>query len=185
MKKKIAAVAIVVLLIAGVFAGSTMAYFTKKVETHNVITSGNVDIIVENGENEFSNILPGQKIEKKVTEKNVGTGAAWVRAKVVKEIKAGSNTNATLAQELVTITYNTEKWISNGEWYYYNTVLSAPAEGAEPVNSEPFITEVAFSEAMDNNWQSAEVTVSVFVEAVQVKNNGVTYSDAKGWPETP
>lgn len=30
MKKKIAAVAIVVLLIAGVFAGSTMAYFTKK-----------------------------------------------------------------------------------------------------------------------------------------------------------
>jgi len=104
MKKKIIGLSLVVALVAMLFAGMTIAYFTDSDKATNVFTIGDINIeltedvgvtdsdgkdvtdkrvTVNNGNATFTNILPGNVITKAPTVKNIGSNPAYVRTTVI------------------------------------------------------------------------------------------------------
>lgn len=81
MKKKLTVVALVVVLVALLISGMTMAYFTDTDSATNVFTIGNIDIELDEpswDEDAAKNALPGVTYEKDPVVKNVGDNDAYV-----------------------------------------------------------------------------------------------------------
>lgn len=190
MKKKLIAAALLVIGIAILSAG-TIAYFTSQTTAHNVITSGGVDIVLEEWADEDCTlpytdkavpVMPGQSITKIVTVKNTDADA-FVRAQFHISVfnadgeKIDPKELPNLSKAVV-IECGAD-WEKGADgWYYY----------AEPLEVGQ-VTPALFSEVvfdgpnMTNEYQNCTVTVDVVAQAVQVANNGESALDAKGWPE--
>lgn len=193
MKKKFLLAALVAICIA-TLASSTIAYFTAEDTAHNVITSGAVDVQIEEWQEtdeglvpypteEPIHIMPGSVVSKIVQIKNL-EAESYIRAKFevvfTFDLKDGE-TAPTVPDDLVSLNINGENWIrieGDEEWWYYN---GSVGEGAV---TEPFFTEVTFSgPMMDNNYQNCTVEIDVKTQAVQAANNGSSVAEATGWPE--
>jgi len=193
MKKKILLLAAAVICVAS-FASGTLAYYTAEEKVHNVITSGAVDILIEEWQQSGNDLLsypkdtpiaimPGTAVSKIVTVKNMEE-ECYVRAGydiVVKdsEKKVMDISDETL-ENIVSIVMNEEKWSQKSEddfwWYYNDSVKTGDA-------SEPFITEVSFDGPnMTNEYQNCTVEVIVVAQAVQTANNRSNALEATGWP---
>ena len=196
MKKKIFSLALVVCCTAVMAFGGTMAYFTADDVATNVITSGKIDIKLnevtlkvdpETGESiPFENVtgvMPNEQIDKIVSVENINLAEpAYIRVWVGPEIKL-SDENAdkqgNVDYGLIIIDFNDKDWTYKEGYWYYNKVLNTSAE------TEPLFTKVEFSKDMGNMYQDAQVTVHVIAQAVQSKNNpGTTALTAQGWPST-
>ena len=89
MKRKFLILSVLAILIA-ILAANTLAYFTADTKAHNVITSGGVDIVLNEWANEDrtepfedrTGIMPGTEVTKIVEISNTGTAPVWVRAQV-------------------------------------------------------------------------------------------------------
>ena len=100
--KKILALLLVIAVCCGITAGLTVAYLTDEDEEHNVFTVGNIDIdlrekvgvigagtVVKNeGEGAehgatYTNVMPGDKLQKEVTIANTGANPAYVAVTVI------------------------------------------------------------------------------------------------------
>ena len=88
MKKKLTALGLVLAVVASLFAGMTLTYFTDKGTVTNTFTVGNVDIKVyetdANGQETeagrlYENVVPGVKYAKDPTIKNIGRNDAYAR----------------------------------------------------------------------------------------------------------
>ena len=181
MKRKLLILSVLAICIATLAAG-TLAYFTSEGKAHNVITTGGVEITVQEWADEgktkpFENltgVMPNTTVTKIAEIKNTGASDAWVRVKVEKNIKLqGEGTPDTA---LVELTLNTADWTEKDGYYYYTKVLK-PGEVTAPI-----FTAVTFKPDMGNEYQNATATVDVVAQAVQTANNGDTVMDAKGWP---
>ena len=181
MKKKLLILSLAAICLA-ITAIGTLAYFTSEGTAHNVITTGGVEIAVqewadENKQTPFEDlkgIMPGMTVTKIAEIKNTGASDAWVRVKVEKNIKLqGKGTPDT---GLVELTLNTTDWTEKDGYYYYKEALK-PGEVTAPI-----FTAVTFKPDMGNEYQNATATVDVAAHAVQTANNGDTVMDAKGWP---
>ena len=181
MKRKLLILSVLAICIATLAAG-TLAYFTSEGKAHNVITTGGVEITVqewadENKQTPFEDlegIMPGMTVTKIAEIKNTGASDAWVRVKVEKNIKLqGEGAPDT---GLVELTLNTADWTEKDGYYYYTKVLK-PGEVTAPI-----FTAVTFKPDMGNEYQNATATVDVVAQAVQTANNGATVMDAQGWP---
>ena len=98
MRKKLIAGAVVAICLS-LLAYSTSAYFTTEKTATNVITSGNIDIqlqetAMQDGEEvlfeqsqERFNVMPSQTVSKIVRVKNNGANAAYVRISISKSIE--------------------------------------------------------------------------------------------------
>ena len=181
MKRKLLILSVLAICIATLAAG-TLAYFTSEGKAHNVITTGGVEITVQEWADEgktkpfedLTGVMPNTTVTKIAEIKNTGASDAWVRVKVEKNIKLqGEGTPDT---SLVELTLNTADWTEKDGYYYYTKVLK-PGEVTVPV-----FTAVTFNAAMGNEYQNATATVDVAAQAVQTANNGDTVMDAKGWP---
>lgn len=194
MKKKIFSLALVVCCTAVMAFGGTMAYFTADDVATNVITSGKIDIKLnevtlkvdpETGESiPFENVtgvMPNEQIDKIVSVENINLAEpAYIRVWVEPEIKL-SDENAdkqgNVDYGLIIIDFNDKDWTYKEGYWYYNKVLNTSAE------TEPLFTKVEFSKDMGNMYQDAQVTVHVVAQAVQSKNNpGTSALTAQGWP---
>ena len=187
MKKKILLSAVLTICIAIAVTG-TLAFFTAEDTAHNVITSGYVDIELEewselpsenNDGSPFENVsgvMPGAEISKIVSVKNIGNADAYIRVKVDLDVVLAENVNGTPNLNLVHIDYNTKDWTENEGYWYYNEVL-LPNE-----ITPPLFTTVKFDESMGNMYQNSIAYVDVSAQAVQCANNGDTVMDANGWP---
>ena len=186
MKKKILALALVVICLSIVAYGTT-AYFSYEVN-ERVATAGNVRIdleelaILNEGEApvEFTSpndIVPGTTVSKIVQVKNTGYGTAWVRLALTKEIILADGVEGTVDPSLVSYKINEEYWMEKDGWFYY----LKPLESGE--TTEPIFTEVSFSANMGNMYQKSQSKIHVFAHAVQTANNGETVFEAAGWPE--
>lgn len=92
MKKKLTALALVIVMVAMLFTGLTMAYFTDNEEVTNVFTVGSIEIDVyehdiddpskEVEENFYKDVVPGKPYPKDPTIENVGDNDAYARMKV-------------------------------------------------------------------------------------------------------
>lgn len=182
MKRKLLILSVLAICIATLAAG-TLAYFTSEGKAHNVITTGGVEIAVQEWADEektkpfedLTGIMPGMTVTKIAEIKNTGASDAWVRVKVEKNIKLqGEGTPDTA---LVELNLNLTDWTLGEDGYlYYNKVLK-PGEVTKPL-----FTAVTFNVTMGNEYQNATATVDVAAQAVQTANNGDTVMDAKGWP---
>ena len=181
MKRKLLILSVLAICVAILAAGS-LAYFTSEGKAHNVITTGGVEIAVQEWADEdkqtpfedLEGIMPGMTVTKIAEIKNTGASDAWVRVKVEKNIKLqGEGTPDT---GLVELTLNTADWTEKDGYYYYTKVLK-PGEVTAPI-----FTAVTFKPDMGNEYQNATATVDVAAHAVQTANNGDTVMDAKGWP---
>lgn len=184
-KKKLFAMTALVVILA-ILGTGTLAYFTTKAVVHNVITTGGVDIeLVENfpgadENNVLGGIMPGAPVVKEVRVKNKDADA-WVRMKVTVTCEGDP-----VDPDVVDIDYNLTDWVRDQKdptIYYYKSVLPAP-QGTVIHETTPLFTKVEFSGAnMGNEYQNAEILVTVKAQGVQVANNGTTVLEAAGWPE--
>ena len=184
MKRKLLILSVLVICIATLAAG-TLAYFTSEGNAHNVITTGGVEIAVQEWADkekqtpfeDLEGIMPGMTVTKIAEIKNTGASDAWIRVLVTKKIQlAGDGTPNTA---LVELNLNLTDWTQGTDGYlYYNKALT-PGEVTAPL-----FTTVTFNATMGNEYQNAVATVTVLAQAVQTANNGETVMAAKGWPST-
>ena len=192
MKKKLFSLAAVAMCVA-ILASGTLAYFTADDEVHNVITSGAVDIQIEEWQqtdeglvpypDEKIEVMPGVTVSKIATVKNL-EATSYIRAKFDVVITRADKTVMELSPEtlasIITLTMNGEDWLrkdGDGVWWYYN----APVKTGE--STEAFFTEVIFDGPnMTNEYQNCTVEVIVKAQAVQTANNGDSALTAAGWP---
>lgn len=181
MKRKLLILSVLTILLA-ILAANTLAYFTADTAAHNVITTGNVDIVLNEWANEERterfekqiDVLPGTEVTKIVEVENIGSGSVWVR--IWTNGAFYSEDGTPLDPGAFTLDINTADWTKQGDFYYYNRAL-APGE-----KTEPLFTTVSFNEAMDNRYQNSTLYVDVNAFAVQAANNGAGALDATGWP---
>lgn len=181
MKRKLLILSVLAICIATLAAG-TLAYFTSEGKAHNVITTGGVEITVQEWADEdkqtpfedLEGIMPSMTVTKIAEIKNTGASDAWIRVLITKNIKLqGEGTPDT---GLVELTLNTTDWTEKDGYYYYNEPVK-PGEVTAPI-----FTAVTFKAEMGNEYQNATATVDVSAQAVQTANNGASVMEAQGWP---
>ena len=181
MKRKLLILSVLAICVA-MLAGGTLAFFTSEDKAHNVITTGGVEITLQEWADEakttpfkdLTGVMPNTTVTKIAEIKNTGASDAWVRVKVEKNIKLqGDGTPNT---GLVELKLNTVDWTEKDGYYYYNKILK-PGEITAPV-----FTSVSFAADMGDEYQDATATVDVFAQAVQTANNGTSALTASGWP---
>lgn len=188
-KKKLFAMMALVIVIA-ILGTGTLAYFTTRALVHNVITTGGVNIELEEtmlndkGQEipfvDQTGAMPGQEISKivRVTNKDA---EAWIRIQVVETIDEKAD-----SENVIRINYNLgtapTQWTEKDGWYYYNKPL-ANGETTEPL----FKGVTLAGREMDNKYQNKDIVVSVSAQAVQAANNAIpdggNVTDVKGWPK--
>ena len=189
IKNRVFAAALLVAGAAIVTTGS-LAYFTAEDTATNVITSGNLDIKIEEWAIDPSNpnaepvafvnvegVMPGTDVSKIVTVRNTGDNEAWIRVSYDLAIQLADDVLGVPDNSLVTLDFNTAYWTDgeDGYWYYNAEVPSGEV-------TEPFFTTVSFDIEMDNKYQNSIVVIDIDAQAVQTANNGATVMDAQGWP---
>ena len=153
MKRKFLILSVLALCFS-LFAAETIAYFTADSKAHNVITTGGVQIAVQEWADE-ERTKPFEDVTGVMPE----TGSITPDA------------------SLVELACNTADWTEKDGYYYYNKVLK-PGEVTAPV-----CTAVSFHADMSNAYQNATATIDIFAQATQSANNGNTAMDAQGWPK--
>lgn len=185
MKLRLTVAAAVIFCLA-LTTGGTLAYFSAQEKAHNVITSGGVEIdlqewTLENGSRvpfeDVVGVMPGAQVSKIVEVENTGESAAYMRVSVEKAIKLAEGVAGTPDLGLVHLDFNTNDWTDGGDgWWYYNEAVPAGATTA------PLFENVAFAASMNNMYQNSQATIDVAAQAVQVANNGKSALEAAGWP---
>lgn len=170
--KKLISMVVAIALVAVIGVGATLAYFTDKEETTNVITMGHVDIDLDepnyegDDNNEVKDIEPGQEITKDPTITVVeGSQDAYVRA----TITYGNLTEAQIADLAIEIN---DGWYFNEEdnYYYFNAKL---AEG----ESATLFDKVVIPETWGNAEADLSFTITVNAEAIQADNFEPTWNE--------
>ena len=187
MKRKLLIVSVLAILVA-VTAAGTLAYFTDTGTAHNVITTGNVKIELKEWADDActqpfqdkTGVMPGTKVTKIVEVKNTGTGAAFLRLYVEKNVYGADE--KPMKSDPVSLDFDNRNWTySESEGYYY---YNRPLEPGK--TTEPLFTTVTFDPLMGNDYQNATAHVKVIAYAVQSAHNGDSPQAAKGWPsDTP
>ena len=206
MKKKLLAIAVLVICLSIISAG-TWAVFTAEGRATNVITTGS--IVVELNEwadadktekfKDVEGVMPGTEVTKIVEVENKGTGDAWVRVwlnvSVAEKLTATNKAPVCLPLtidvdgnevDVVELDLNlgdaADQWTYNEAdgYYYYNSKLGTTDDTK---TTKPLFTTVEFHPNMGNEYQNCQAIIDVAVEAVQVANNGTSAMTALGWPE--
>ena len=195
MKKRITAVALVVILFA-LLAMGTAAYTYYKYEDRatNIITTNKIEMVLdehldpldwifpdEGQKNVFTlsqQVYPSQIVDKTPTVTNTGPEPFYTRVKVEVVVTAPDGT--ILPAQYVQPLFNGDgSWVYADGWYYYNGVLNSAEE------STPVFTGVKIDESTPNDYADATVSIVVTSQAVQVKNNPIPaggITAVPGWP---
>lgn len=187
MKKKIAAIAVVLCMLS-IAAMGTLAYFNDSATAHNIITSGDIDIALEektaSGESfvNVDGVMPGQEVDKIVTVHNAARSSdawirMWVNVAISDDVKQICLPLTQDGVEIVQLNFDTTNWTKGeDDYYYYNYRLSADE------TTKPLFTTVKFAEETPNQYQNTKILINILAEAVQADNNGDSALTAQGWP---
>lgn len=166
MKKKILALALVVVLAVTAVTGATLAYFTDDDAATNTFTVGNVQIeLTEPKWKAAEDVYPGQVLDKDPTVENTGANRCYVRVKV-------EGLNCLGEGEDLKIALKTGETEINGNWteyegyYYYNKVLAVGAK------TEALFDQIVIPTALTNDGERNEVPYEIDVTAYAVQSEG-------------
>ena len=189
MKKKLLYIAVIAICLS-LITGSTIAYFTAEDSARNVITTGAVDVKVEEftlaegtlvpDSQQVFQVMPGDRISKVVTARSMEQ-EAWIRMRWEITVRDAQGQPMELsAQELekvITLEGRSDEWIPAEDWWYYTQSVGVGR------STQPLFETVVFSAAeMGNEYQGCTAQIQVTVQAVQTANNGNEISEAAGWP---
>jgi hypothetical protein len=185
MKKKLSVIAAIAIF-ASVAVYGSLAFFNYEATATNVITTGNVKIVLEEWSKtddgslvpfeDIDDVAPGMEASKIVQITNTGGQDAWIRVSVEESMTLAEGVEGDVDLSLISLDWNTEDWTEQDGYYYYVSALK-PGE-----TTEPLFTTVTFAETMDNLYQDSKAYIVVDAQATQVANNGSTVLDAAGWP---
>lgn len=183
MSKKIIAVAAAIILAAIAVVGGTLAWFTDKGAATNVLTTGKVNVTLdetvdedaeanEDGGYDFS-IMPGDEITKK-PYLTLGTDSedAYVRMKfTVTSTGAAAGDKATVEAGVtgVVAAAIAKDWVKSGDWYYYKDVLSDATSRLYFIDKDLVFAGANFG----NIYQGVEFKILFDAEATQVANQPI------------
>lgn len=186
MKKK-AIVSLILMLLCLIPIGLSLAHPTFEGRTTNVVTTGEVQIDIEETTDQgtefvdLDGVMPNTVASKIVRIRNTREQPCWLRVRVDTAVKfAGEKTDPDY-KEKISYAVDCEKtWLRDGDYYYYRSVLQP---GEAPVLFE----KVMFAPAMGNEYAKSVVSLSIHAEAVQWANNVGDGSEnavlsVKGWP---
>lgn len=196
MRRKVALTAAAVAMVGTLAVGGTLAWFTDTETATNVVTTGNIDIVLkEDGTNtvgrlegvgteeglSYSDIMPGDVIKKDVDIALAeGSNDAWVRARIefsgalIKALGEGENPGkyVDLLKGGTTIFGEVVTWGYDDiedVWYTYVTNTSKLTE--ENDTFEVFDQVKFADEAIGNEFSNKEVlNIVVIAEAIQADN---------------
>lgn len=179
MKKKVL-FSITALALAGlVAAGATLAYFTSSDTATNVITTGNVQIRINEKSNEKEEdyeytpnvgivykkpYMPGSVISKIPTVENTGSNSTYVRVRFVFQDNSGNEVSFN-GHDVPILDIQPEWALTDGTYYYYPVPLEAGKE------TGPVFTTVTIPTSWDNTMSDFHFNVVVKAEAIQSDNN--------------
>lgn len=182
-KRKIALVTTVAIL-AVIMIGGTLAYFTDRGETTNVVTFGKVNIELTepkfeaftNQTNTINDVYPGQTIEKDPTITVVkDSSEAYIRAKITYNGQLTKEQQAELERNL-----NIKAGWSKAEdgYYYYRNLV-------KPAHSVLLFDKVMIPANWDNTCAEKRFEINITAEAIQADNFTPTLSQNEsaviGW----
>lgn len=207
MRRKVALTAAAVAMVGTLAVGGTLAWFTDTETATNVVTTGNIDIVLnEDGTNvvdrlegvgtenglSYSDIMPGDVINKDVDIALAdGSNDAWVRARIefsgalIEDLGENENPGkyVDLLKDGTTIFGEDVTWgyDENKEvWYTYVTNTSKLT--ADNATFEVFDQVKFADEAIGNEFSDTEVlNIEVIAEAIQADNID---SAEKAWTNT-
>lgn len=161
---------------AAVAAGSTLAYFTAQDTAVNTISTGNLNIAINEyqdsqcGEIPYTDpttpVMPGDCISKKVRIENTGSGSAYIRAKI--DIAFDGDDQQELSTEPISLNIGDDWTLADDGYYYYKNIVDS---GEETSN---LFTTVYFDDDMGNDYQNKKLRINIDAEAIQSKNNDRT-----------
>ena len=200
MKRRKAVLTAALALLVALVAFGTAAFFSGEAHVTNVITTGKIDITLNEYTKEgdqlvawpskgITGVMPGQSVDKLVSVESVaGSSDAWVRVKVESTITAADGKENLSTSGMLVFDIQ-PGWVAGADgYYYYSKPLTAGWTTPE------LFTKVTFDPSMPNEYQGCTVKVDVFAQAVQVKNNTGTgetpitelttsnYNQIAGWP---
>lgn len=183
IKLKIFVVALVASLMAFI-STSTLAYYSTVGKATNVVTSGNIKLIIHEMTDQGTEfpkegvyIVPGDIVSKKVSIENICEHPFYLRVKMV----YGIDSQELSAEDCFKLNINLENWELYDGWYYYKGIVQ-PGQTTPDVFSH---VEIVGSK-VDNSYIGKTLTLTVNAQAVQSENNPLkdskTYT-ASGWPK--
>lgn len=180
MKKKVLIFSTIGLVMALISIG-VYAYFVFESTFRGVISTGSLKLKVyqesitgiDVTDSDFE-VMPGDVVSRIVTVENVGEQSLYLRVKLVTSVE----NDKLLAENILKMNINTDKWTYRDGYYYYYKVLD-PGE-----LSEKLFTKVTIDgELVDNKYLGKTILLDVVAQATQSKNNADSVLEAKGWPE--
>ena len=183
LRERIVILALIGILVVAIIGGSSMAQVTRKAETENIISSGEISVKLlnktKNGDDMpelITHIVPGDTLDNVVSVKNTCQYDEYIRVSLDKVIYETAEENAILDDSKATFLLNEEDWTYNERdgYYYYNDVLKAGE------TSEVLYDGIFLSYSMCNEYKLAVMDVEITVESVQSVNNGDVFT-AEGW----
>ena len=174
MKKKMLAISASIMCVLCVTAGS-LAFSSKEGIAKNVIASSNLqaELVVMKQEHDGSlvpaadenEILPGANLSRIIQVENTGDEPAWIRIRLENDDK------------LILTGVNDKDWsFREGFWYYGKELKKGET-------TESLCTGVELDSSTGNDYALKSVNFKVYAQATQVKHNGSTALEAKGWPQ--
>ena len=161
----------------------TLAYFSTVGRATNVITSGEIRMIIHETTDQGTEfpeegvyVIPGDVVSKEVSVESDCDEPFYLRVKML----YGINSQALSSEDCFKLNIDPEHWTLYDGWYYYNEVVG-PHETTPKVFSH---VEIVGSK-VDNRYIGKALTLTVKAEAVQAKNNPITDKKtytAVGWP---
>lgn len=164
------------------FSQQTLAYYSTVGKATNVVTSGDIQLIIHEKTADGSDfpaegvyIIPGDIVSKRVTVENVCNHPFYLRVKLVR----GSDSETLSAEDAIKLDLNTQEWTVAEDGYIYYNVILEPGQTTVPVFTQ---VEIVGSK-VDQNHIGSALSLTVNAYAVQSENNPAEHPwDASGWP---
>ena len=150
MKNKKMLVALALVAIVGVIS-ATYAYFTSTATLNNEFKTGTYATSVTEEFTSPTNWKPGDVTTKKVNVTNKGTVDVAARASYTESWTAADGTKLDLTRDNEAVAQFTigEDWVQDGDYYYYNSILSTDDVSTDFISSVTFNPDFKLEEGKD------------------------------------
>ncbi len=178
MKKRNLMLGSAIMLAVLLVAGGTMAWFTASTDpVVNEFKAGTLKIELIDEFEGAPNVNPGDCYKKLVYVNNLGTKRAFVRIKKDLVLNSDPNGAADIALNMNVVEYTLgEGWVEHNGYFYYTRELAAKDGNTIDKTTPLFATDekgnnICFAgEGMGNEYQGAELAITIKAEAIQVTN---------------
>lgn len=156
-------------------AGGTLAWFTATADpVKNEFTAGTVEIKLIDQFDGAPNVNPGDCYKKVIAVCNTGTKKAYIRIKADAVFDGGQSIDVLSYGINSAINWGPINllpgWEQIGEYFYYNRIVH-PGYYTRPLLK---CNRVCFNgPLMDNEYQGAELDITINAEAIQATNGAV------------